>query len=335
MTDRALQVWSLLSDMSDQIIDESIIPAEVSAVAPKRERSGRFFTFMNHPAMVAVLCAVVSLGVVAAIVLAGRGGPVTPPVGTPPVEETVTQEPTDSELIPADFASYESIIRMYRKIVEELSEFPSFAELFSFPNEQAREWYGHVANSASLLCPGDQENATAFFGYAIKDANGDGVEELFLLTKDFQIVTLFTQHDGKPVLLEDFWNRKRGYVNENGQIIICGSNGADMSSQEIYRLNTATGQLALEEALGIDGHIPDPQNPNKGIPNYYHQIGEEKTYISEEEFNAFKNQEPYVGFGTEKNRQVLEEDYVPLLTLAAPVFSKYDDVLRVFKQFLL
>ena len=143
-------------------------------------------------------------------------------------------------------------------------------------------------------------------GYAVKDANGDGVEELLLLSDEFTLIALFTQHDGKPVLLEDFWNRKRGYVNENGQIIICGSNGADVSSQEIYRLDATTGQLVLEEALGLDGHTEDLQTI------YYHQVGEEKTYISEEEFNELIRKAPYDSYSTEKNRQVLGADYTPV-----------------------
>ena len=498
MTDRTLQIWEHLSDMGDRIIEESMIPTDATpAVFKKSKKKGRFSAFMNHPAMVAVLCAVVSLSVVAAIVMAGRGGPVTPPVvGTAPTEseisspyeeseeqtlsqdgidpdeyisvyldgyiqltlesfmvwsegdgysvdgpgfqgdcnsgemvqngdsftvhmtqncefqsvtvynsfdmtevatatepmihhdlkglyyvvlrikirndtsvscydyvfpltlceeveglnfeviyreeafktdESETSRPTEPEPIPADFASYGSIIRTYRKLVERLADFytpggsenPEVDGLFVFPNEQTREWYDKVGGSAFLLCPGDRKNATALFGYAVKDVNGDGVEELFLLTKDFQIVTLFTQHVGKPVLLEDFWNRKKGYVNENGQIMIGGSNGVAADSQEIYRFNTATGRLVLEEALGYDGLTEDL----KVI--CYHQIGEEKTYISEEEFNAIKNQEPYVGFGTEKNRQVLKDAYVPLLSSDAPMFSEYDDVLGVFKQFLL
>ncbi len=92
MTDRTLQIWERLSYMSDKIIEESMIPAQAAPAAAKRTREkGRFSAFMNHPAMVAVLCAVVSLGVVAAIVMAGRGGPDVPPVvGTSHVEETET-----------------------------------------------------------------------------------------------------------------------------------------------------------------------------------------------------------------------------------------------------
>ena len=70
--DEMLNLAARMTDMSEDLISESDIRVGAAAT-PKRERSGRFSAFMNHPAMVAVLCAVVSLGVVAAIVMAGRG----------------------------------------------------------------------------------------------------------------------------------------------------------------------------------------------------------------------------------------------------------------------
>ena len=98
--DKGLALFSLMNDMSDSLINESDIG--VASVAPKRERASRFSAFMNHPAMVAVLCAVVSLGVVVAIVMAGRGGPVTPPVSS----MHATEPPTEGEtLIPDDPAA--------------------------------------------------------------------------------------------------------------------------------------------------------------------------------------------------------------------------------------
>lgn len=79
--DKGMTLFSMMNDVSDALILESDI-REGAVLSPKPKRAGRFSAFMNHPAMVAVLCAVVSLGVVAAIVLAGRGGPFTPSGGT-------------------------------------------------------------------------------------------------------------------------------------------------------------------------------------------------------------------------------------------------------------
>ena len=95
--DEMLNLAARMTDMSEDLISESDIRVGAAAT-PKRERSGRFSAFMNHPAMVAVLCAVVSLSVLVAIVMAGRGGPLEPPFqettpsGRPPAQsEDVSQ----------------------------------------------------------------------------------------------------------------------------------------------------------------------------------------------------------------------------------------------------
>ncbi|MBQ7315928.1 MAG: hypothetical protein IJW90_02325 [Clostridia bacterium] len=319
-----LALVSHMTDMSEDLISESDIRAGAS-MSSKTTRRGRFATFMNHPAMVAVLCAVVSLGVLVAVVLAGRQGPVTPPVGgtqdtlplesEAPMTEDVTQESPDSEYSPADFSGYDSIVHMYGKVVETIPDVFAapgwdyslvFNHLFAFPDEQTRDTYTRMCNAILELYPGGNVNLHTFFGYVIKDINGDGVEELCLLTKEFTIVALFTKHNGKPVLLEEFWNRKRGFVNENGRIIIVGSSGADMSSREVHRIDTATGRLVFEEAIGLDGHTEDLQ------AIYYHQIGDKKTYISEAEYSALQNQAPYMGIGAEKSREILGAEYTPV-----------------------
>ena len=319
-----LSLVSHMTDMSEDLISESDIRAGAS-MPSKTTRRGRFATFMNHPAMVAVLCAVVSISVLVAVVLAGRQGPVTPPVGgtqdtlplesEAPMTEDVTQESHDSEYSPADFSGYDSIVHMYGKVVETIPDVFAapgwdyslvFDHLFAFPDEQTKDTYTRMCNAILEFYPGGNVNLHTFFGYVIKDINGDGVEELCLLTKEFTMVALFTKHNGKPVLLEEFWNRKRGFVNENGRIIIVGSSGADMSSREVYRIDTATGRLVFEEAIGLDGHTEDLQ------AIYYHQIGDKKTYISEAEYSALQNQAPYMGIGAEKSREILGADYTPV-----------------------
>lgn len=76
-----INAFDKINGISDRFIESSTLPASALAytsVSPWR-KINRFF---NSPLGVAILCAVVSLSVVTAIVLAGRGGPaVTPPPG--------------------------------------------------------------------------------------------------------------------------------------------------------------------------------------------------------------------------------------------------------------
>ncbi|MBR5632836.1 MAG: hypothetical protein IKW68_02555 [Clostridia bacterium] len=87
--DKGMNLFSMMNDMSDALILESDI-RNAAAIKSKRERTGRFSAFMNHPAMVAVLCAVVSLGVVVAMLVAGWNAP---PAGNPTDNAYLVYEP--------------------------------------------------------------------------------------------------------------------------------------------------------------------------------------------------------------------------------------------------
>ena len=97
--EKYLSLAALMTDMSEDLISESDIRS-TTVIKTKCERTNRFSAFMNHPAMVAVLCAVVSLGVLFAVVMAGRdGGGVTPPVGGTPSAETERSSPPEEDEI--------------------------------------------------------------------------------------------------------------------------------------------------------------------------------------------------------------------------------------------
>lgn len=113
------------------------------------------------------------------------------------LEDTVT----DPNLPIADFSSYAAIRKTYLAISECLDEFDSYAwcrgkydNLFAFPSDRSFEYYNkllHIAYSGG-----------SDMGYDELDLNGDGVDELVLMTEDYSIKAIFTQKGGVPVLLE-------------------------------------------------------------------------------------------------------------------------------------
>ncbi len=126
--DKGLSLFALMNDMSDELINESDIRG-CAVIKPKRERSGRFSAFMNHPAMVAALCAVVSLGVVVAIVLAGRGGPaVLPVVGTLPTESEISSpgEESEDQTLTQDRIDPDEYISVYLELTDVFLTLESF-----------------------------------------------------------------------------------------------------------------------------------------------------------------------------------------------------------------
>ena len=81
MNDRDLRLFSSLTDVSDSLIEESILLPAARVTKTRRARAW-FSELMSSPVAAAVLSAVVALTVLAAIVAAGRNSPGTTPVGS-------------------------------------------------------------------------------------------------------------------------------------------------------------------------------------------------------------------------------------------------------------
>ncbi|MBE6584956.1 MAG: hypothetical protein E7645_00345 [Ruminococcaceae bacterium] len=336
--DRVLSVAALMSHMSEDLITESDIRGGAFR-SVKPQRRGRFLAFVNHPAMVAALCTFISIGIVAVILL-NRGEYTRPPVSESIPAESETQEDTYPEQISADFDSYESILMMYRKMVELSPEWMKDDEQakvdaqFAFPDSIARHWYMAMSISIAAFYPQNDmlecdPAGHLHFGYAIKDINRDGVDELFLLTKDMTIVAIFTlRADDRPVLLETFGNKHTGFVNDNGQLMVVDSySDPPRGERSIYRMDAATRQLVFEESLAIVG-----QN-TEGNVLYYYRTADEAYYISEEVYDLRLNGIPFATFGQNTFNQSLRSYYAPIWPMER-LFFTHEDIIRVFRHLM-
>ncbi len=82
MNDRDIRLLSSLTDMSDDLIEESLLPPAPPAAKSHRKR-GRFSDFMSSPLAAAVLSGIVALAVLVAIIAAGQRDPTATPGGHP------------------------------------------------------------------------------------------------------------------------------------------------------------------------------------------------------------------------------------------------------------
>lgn len=209
----------------------------------------------------------------------------------------------DTELlISADFASYDSIITTYRKIVETCLYYEILNEedYFTFPNEEARALYDEIFFSTLTLFP-SSSNVTITerynrFGYTVQDLNKDGIDELILRLDDHTVIAVFTMANGKPILLGNFWNRHRCWIDTEGLLHISGSNSAWNSVWHIYRISDQTGNLILLEEGGTDGY-----DEASGTTLFYKLVNNEKVYITEEEYDIWYDSLPYQTFEVTKN----------------------------------
>ena len=132
---------------------------------------------------------------------------------------------------------------------------------------------------------------------------------MLLLFDDYTVLAIFSFADGKPILLDKYWNRKKCTIETDGTIQIYGSSGADRSSFSIGEIAKDDTELLLLEEYGTDGH-----DPNTLIPYYYKISNGNKTSITVLEYAAALSQGIYSS--TEKlaehTRENANFEFVPL-----------------------
>ncbi len=120
------------------------------------------------------------------------------------------------------------------------------------------------------------------YGYALKDLNGDGSDELILLLKDYKILAVYSTADGKPRLVDQYWDRYScDAIDESGLLYIYGFDASDDWSFGIYKLSDEGSKLFLKAEYGKSTdnlkRVEDPY--------YYKVIDEEREIISKAEFD--------------------------------------------------
>ena len=106
------------------------------------------------------------------------------------------------------------------------------------------------------------EDPSATVGYAKKDLNGDGTEELVLLDGSFNVFAIFTEVDGAAVLLDSYNDLKKAFIDADGLIhvskrIIPGyknnekKDGYSKYDYEAFVYEVGVGALVEKVAIGI------------------------------------------------------------------------------------
>ncbi len=215
-------------------------------------------------------------------------------------------------LMLVDFETYDSIISVYRRIVELCPRHAEVSEndYITFANAVSHDLYEQLFVSTLLLYPQDNNrldgNCYERFGYTVRDLNGDGVDELILRMDDHQVVAVFTTVKGSPVMVEHFGNRKNCWIDPDGYLHVGGSSGADKSTTQIYRISDQTGELILLEEGGTDGH-----DETNGVTLFYKLVNNEKIHITQEEYKDWFQNLPYAKF--EVTESISE--YMPFIPL--------------------
>ena len=240
-----------------------------------------------------------------------------------------TDEITSDNTSQENVVAYSKILNMYRSIIEILPKYVDSKEAMDdycaelgIVNEEEKELFKKLFGSTFDFKKSPPYRLSC--GYATKDLNGDGMDELVLMNNDYYIMAIFSYADGKPVLLGNYMPRGSCWIDGDGLLHENGSNGADHSTHAIYKIADGGKELELIVEYGTNGHewIEDV-----AYTIYYKLVNGEKKTITEAEYQALNEQYgKYLGSvaGTEATKKHSGLTFTSLYTEAEIAMEMYE-----------
>lgn len=175
----------------------------------------------------------------------------------------------DPSIPVVDLSTYDAILETYRTIITLKWEDSyrnwwtpwtdgEFDRIYRFVNNETYETYAKLfyatwmyRTSAAEFSFLYLEDAKYAYGYAKKDLNGDGVEELILLTGTYDVIAIFTVKNGKAVMLDHFDGNRYAWIDEQGLVHVHHMMSADFDrSNESYLFEIVDGTWQTKLAIG-------------------------------------------------------------------------------------
>ena len=182
----------------------------------------------------------------------------TPESSSDTPAESPAETPADTPL-GGPISDYDDLLELYKSAVE---LFPSYfdknyhkgeyAYSFEFTDERTKEIYDAIFASGYRFYRrhfSDEymKDGRSSFGYALKDLNSDGKDELILMDDLFDLIAAFTVRDGEIALLFDNVDEEAEYViTDDGRIC----HGTETKLEE-----NSWGYDVFYETLGESGHL--------------------------------------------------------------------------------
>ena len=207
---------------------------------------------------------------------------------------------------------YKPVLDIYKDVIINLDEQMNSKGSPYSEGTKEYEWWAAIVGAAASF-----HLSTNVPGYAFCDLNKNGNDEMLLLLDDYTVLAIFSFADGKPVLLDNYWNRKKCTIEQDGTIQVYGSSGADRSAVSIYEIAKNDKELVLLEEYGTDGHDPDTL-----VTHYYKVSSGNKTPITMLEYAAALSLYQYVESLAEHTKENASFEFVPLGLDYKRVFEK-------------
>ncbi len=218
----------------------------------------------------------------------------TPTVQTPETGGGDTTTSDFSQKLNANKKAYGEVMDAYRTAVKATPFYyvnsGSGKAATSNGRAESSSFFDLILSSALYYYPGvtaaypQSPMHTLSFGYAFKDLNADGVDELVLLTDSYQIIAIYTLVNGQPMLVDPYFYGNSYWIDDKG-LIHAQENTTDkhLHSHSVFELSSGSASLKMIAKFGSDGSIGGTDTFTFGF-NYYEMSNGTAVLISADRY---------------------------------------------------
>ena len=261
--------------------------------------------------------------------------------------ERETQPSSDESPIRVE-TDYGDVIALYRKVIDACSIYDEensdsfYAEKYGITDPQEKKFFStflyqayiHHAGNGKKDCFSPIYNLT--WGYAEKDLNDDGADELILLNEEYTIIAIFSYVDGKPTVIgglnESFPHQRPTLENSwiDGDGYIYQYAGLGFEHKTKYKVaQDGTSLEIIADYWQVKRGEYEPEI--RTVTDYYMLMGDEEIEITESEYKALDDQHgKYLGqyAGKDVTAEYAGLTFIPLFSEAELLQSIYESVLN-------
>ena len=126
---------------------------------------------------------------------------------TPTTEQT--ENPPSNQI--SNEEKYKPVLDIYKEVIINLDEKMNSKDSPYSEGTKEYEW-----ESAMIVALTTLRLSTNVPGYAFCDLNKNGSDEMPLLLDDYTVLAIFSFADSEPILLDEYWNRKKCAIEQDG-----------------------------------------------------------------------------------------------------------------------
>ena len=258
-----------------------------------------------------------------------------------PIGSDVKDPPSSDGTPSQTVAYYSDVIRLYKLAVracvdEQLGGYSSSAEMFGITDTQEKLLLEDLQYGVYMrldIGSGTPDSSSPIYklscGYAQKDLNGDGVDELVLLDENYTIMSIFSYADGKPIMIG---GPDEAVFSDRPALPDCWIDGEGViHASTLYGFDHAWAYRIAEDGKSLEA-IADYSLTlyAGGITKYYSSVSGEAVEITKKEYNELEAKySKYLGkySGNEATRDYSGLKFVPLFSEAELIEEIYQSAL--------